>query len=185
MGQAKCPACGEGRVEPAKRAGRRLTHRNLPDVELPAGLAIPTCTACGEEWFDAKTTEAVQRAVEEAYAAELGAMADRAIRGLAEAIPQRELERLVGVSAGYFSKLKGGKEPSAALVALLALLASDPSRVDELRALWRRRGTSSMPAPVVGRPKIRRDGVKVPAAPAAPLPALPRAADDVPLDFAA
>jgi hypothetical protein len=54
-------------------------------------------------------------------------------------ISQRELERLLWLSQGYLSRLfvtHGPAVPSAALVALLALLAAEPSRLDELRKFW-------------------------------------------------
>ncbi len=55
-------------------------------------------------------------------------------------ISQRALERLLGVSQGYLSRLRashGAAVPSAALVAALALLANDPGRrLDELQDYW-------------------------------------------------
>jgi|ERR1700753_147843 len=54
-------------------------------------------------------------------------------------ISQRELERLLIVSQGYLCKLlamNGISVPSPALVALLELLAAEPSRLDEVRKHW-------------------------------------------------
>jgi hypothetical protein len=49
-----------------------------------------------------------------------------------------ELERLLGLSRGYLSRLRDAqRDPSAGLVALLTLLAKKPkSRVAELRRSW-------------------------------------------------
>jgi hypothetical protein len=54
-------------------------------------------------------------------------------------LSMRELERLLGVSQGYLCRLSvphGVAVPSPALVAMLALLARDPARIDELREMW-------------------------------------------------
>lgn len=57
----------------------------------------------------------------------------KAIRRLMHSRSQNELERLLGLSQGYLSRLAAGAgNPSAALVALLTLLANDPSRIGEL-----------------------------------------------------
>jgi len=135
-----CPACKKGLIEPVAVAGRRAPFRNIPDLELPATVSIPTCRSCGEEWFDAKTTEAVQRALEEAYPQALGSKAAVAIEALTQHSTQQELERLLGLSAGYLSKIKSGKEVSSPLAALFLLLADDPKRLADLRRFWRMDG---------------------------------------------
>lgn len=46
---------------------------------------------------------------------------------------QRSIERLLGLSHGYLSRLgRGAGNPSPALIALLTLLANDPNRFAEL-----------------------------------------------------
>ena len=45
----------------------------------------------------------------------------------------------MGLSPGYLSKVKHGKEaPSTQLVALLALLATRPQRMAEIQRVWER-----------------------------------------------
>lgn len=132
-----CTTCGKGHVQPLRKSGRTMIFRNFEKLELPDSLAIPTCSNCGDEWYDAETTEAVERALELAAAAILEKIGNDAIRVLAQHERQRDLEDLLDVSRGYLSKVKHGKEtPSAALVALLALLAKRPARVEEVRKLW-------------------------------------------------
>lgn len=132
-----CTTCGKGQVAPLRRSGRTMVYRNFQKLELPESLAIPTCSNCGETWYDAETSEAVERALERAAAAVLERIGNDAIRLLAEHERQRDLEDLLNLSRGYLSKVKHGKEtPSAALVALLALLAKRPGRIEELRQLW-------------------------------------------------
>jgi transcriptional regulator with XRE-family HTH domain len=133
-----CPTCNKGEVKDVVRAGRRMHFRTIPDLELPVDVAIPTCTnpECGEEWLDRTIATRVDEAMKVAYQAALTSKAEDAIARLKKKSPQRDLERLLGLSAGYLSKLKHGKETTAPLVATLMLLANDPRRVDELRALW-------------------------------------------------
>lgn len=63
--------------------------------------------------------------------------AEWALDRLQHAISQRDLERLLGLSAGYLSKLKSGKRTSGPLAAVLLLLAFDPDRLGELKRLLR------------------------------------------------
>jgi transcriptional regulator with XRE-family HTH domain len=133
-----CPTCNKGEVKDTVRAGRRMRFRNIPDLEIPSDIVIPTCTNpdCGEEWIDGAVASRVDEAMKSVYQTALTAKAEEAISKLKKKAPQRDLERLLGLSAGYLSKLKHGKETTAPLVVALMLLASDPQRVDELRSLW-------------------------------------------------
>jgi hypothetical protein len=73
-------------------------------------------------------------------------------------IPQRELERLLGLSPGYLCRLrslKGTSTPSAAMVSTLALLARDPARINELREYW---AQPPDPVRVEGRKKAEDKG---------------------------
>lgn len=136
MEELKCPSCQQGTIQPRSARGQAFQHRQVPNLEITEDVSIPTCTSCGEQWLDAASTQRLQEALENAYRALLTQKAESAIESLRERLPQRELERLVGVSAGYFSKLKGGKETAAPLVALLMLLGERPHRLDELKRLW-------------------------------------------------
>ena len=63
--------------------------------------------------------------------------ASRALADLSPRISQRELERLLGLSQGYLSRIyHGHQEPSAQLVVLLALLAQDPGLLDWTARYW-------------------------------------------------
>jgi hypothetical protein len=131
-----CPECNRGEIVMVAGAGRRMRYRHVPDLELPADLELPTCSDCGARWLDAEATRQLEIALETAYGRELTRKAEQSIETLRSHIAQRDLERLLGVSAGLLSKLKNGKETSAPMVALLMLLAERPHRVDVLRRLW-------------------------------------------------
>jgi len=151
-----CPACNKGSIVDLKKPGRRTPYRNIPDLEIPAELAIPTCDHCGEEWVDAATSARLDDALKEAYQSVLPAKVENALRQLTEAgVTQQELERLLGLSVGYLSKLKSGKETSTQLIGMLMMLAAEPSvRVDELRELWR----TTTSSPQVVETKVTEQG---------------------------
>jgi transcriptional regulator with XRE-family HTH domain len=114
-----------------------MPFRQIPDLEIPADVSIPTCDTCGEEILGKDDLAALDAAMSAAYTRALSRKSEVAIRELGGAIHQRELERLIGVSAGYVSKLKNAQsEPSGPMTALLMLLASDAKLVDRLRTLW-------------------------------------------------
>lgn len=113
-----------------------MRWRQVSDLEIPAQIEIPTCQKCGAEFIDRRTADKLDSAMAKVYRSMLAANAERAIAGLAKVITQRDLERLLGLSAGYLSKIRGGKETTAPLVAALMLLAEDPTRIEELKGLW-------------------------------------------------
>lgn len=131
-----CPSCNRGEIVMRAGPGRRMRYRHIPDLELPADLELPTCSACDQQWLDAEATRRLEVAMEESYRAELVHKAEKSIEALRKHLPQRELERLLGLSSGWLSKVKNGKETSAPMAALLMLLAEQPHRVDSLRRLW-------------------------------------------------
>jgi DNA-binding transcriptional regulator YiaG len=132
-----CGECGKRSVKPLAVPGRRTLFRNFPALEIPAGLAIPTCANCGSEWIDRRTAEKLDVALTEQAARVLGDVARQAIEALSTSMSQRELESALGLSAAYLSKVRHGKEsPSAPLVALLSLLAARPARLEEVEHVW-------------------------------------------------
>ncbi|WP_434299352.1 hypothetical protein [Corallococcus exiguus] len=136
----KCPSCNKGEVREVAQPGRRTHFRNIPDLEIPAHVAIPTCSnpECGEEWINHATAKRIDAAMAEVYQSVVASKVEDAIGKLKPVIPQRDLERLLGLSGGYISKVKSGKETSAPLVSTLMMLAVSPwQRVEELRGLWR------------------------------------------------
>lgn len=146
-----CAECGMRAVEPKRVEGRRSAYRNFDSLPIPADLPIPTCTNCGAEWFDRRTSERLDQALAEAGARRLADAATEAIGALAEVMNQRDLESRLGLSAGYLSKLKHGKEAaSAPLVALLSLLSARPARLAEIQRVWE---TGRLP------PRITADNV--------------------------
>jgi hypothetical protein len=145
MSRRICKACNKGEVVLLAVAGRRTRFRCIPDLEIPAEVAIPTCEHCGTEYIDAQVAQQIDAGLKEAFQQVLAQKMEAALETLVPYTPQRELERLLGLSGGYLSKLKAGKETSATLVATLMLLAADPvMRLEELRQAWRARPSSDM-----------------------------------------
>ena len=59
------------------------------------------------------------------------------IRRLGQAYSQRHAQEVLDLSHGYLSRLLAGNGvPSATLVSLMALLAAEPARLEELKRYW-------------------------------------------------
>lgn len=81
---------------------------------------------------------------------ELRELARTAIVRLSAHISQRQLEKILGLSMGYLSKVKAKGNPSTELVTHLRLIANDPKRrLDEVRAFWDER-EGNKPAQLTG-----------------------------------
>ncbi len=132
-----CAECGQRAVALRAAAGRTSPWKQFASLPIPAEIQIPTCSNCGAEWIDGKTAAVVDAALEQAAAARLTKLAREALDVLGRCMSQRDLEAELGLSAGYLSKVKHGKEtPSAQLVGLLTLIASRPARLDQLTHIW-------------------------------------------------
>jgi hypothetical protein len=122
-----------------RRRGRFARYRTMPRIEIPVSVGIPTCRSCGVEWVDDSTARLIDRALDTVYREELVRRTKAAIGELSHHATNQQLERLLGLSHGYVSKLKSGdRVPSPDLVAELGLLAHKPvPRLRELEAYWR------------------------------------------------
>ena len=111
------------------RAGRLTMYRNL-ELEVPAHVVVPTCAKCGAEWIDEAAAKALDEALERVYESKLRTRLDAALEKiLSEEGSQARVERVLGVSPGYLSKLKlGRRSPSAEIVSALALVSASPKR---------------------------------------------------------
>jgi hypothetical protein len=121
-----------------KRPGRTLAYRTLPALPLPEDVALPSCSRCKAEFLDKPAREALAPLLAQLYAAELRRRIQNAIVALTPVVSQRRMEDLLGLSAGYLSRLKAGAgTPSPALVLLLQQLAIDPiTRLREMERIW-------------------------------------------------
>ena len=138
MKQRQCGECGNGKVRKVRRTGRFARYKTMQQIEIPEIFEIPTCDACGAEWLDQKTANALDDVLAAIYRKELSHRAQEAIEKIARRRPQRRIEELLGLSQGYLSKLKSGdRDPSAELVSQLALIAREPEkRLKELEEYW-------------------------------------------------
>ena len=124
-----CGQCGERAVIGLARAGRTTAYKNM-ELEIPAHVAVPTCVKCGAVWIDEPAAQALDDALEGVYQKGLRERLDTALKTiLHEEKNQTRVERLLGISPGYLSKLKLGKRhPSAEFVSMLALVSKSPKR---------------------------------------------------------
>jgi len=133
-----CKQCGTRTVRPCTRPGRTTPYRNIKALTIPEDFPIPTCRCCQTEIFDEKTRAELAPILAEVYHQTLRQLVHRAIEALVEHTSQRHLEKLLGLSQGYLSRLRAGAgNPSPELVSHLAMLARDPrARLAELERYW-------------------------------------------------
>ena len=147
-----CPCCGRHAVRPTAQPGRVCRYRNTA-LTLPADLLVPTCRRCKHLLLSFDSTPELAAALEATYRAELIQRAAAEITRLRRRLSQRKLEVAIDLSQGYLSRLLAGAGvPSAVLVSLLALLSSEPSRLDELARYW------ALPLAPEPRSRRRRQG---------------------------
>ncbi len=133
----RCRECGIGKIAPLARAGRKAQHRTM-ELEIPATIAIPTCDNCGAEWMDRAMARKIDHAMEGVYRQALRNTLLALLDQITAHAPMRQVERLIGLSEGYLSKVKSGRsEPSAELLSSLGLLARDVTGgLKDLDRLW-------------------------------------------------
>ena len=140
MKRIECPVCGETALEMRRGPGRTMKHRLL-EVDVPSDFPLPECGSCGARPINWRTAELLDPVLEKAYQQKLSALVGADIERLEKVKPLYEWERELGLSAGYLSKVRNEKAPSAQLVALVRLLANEPNRRAELADLWAGRAT--------------------------------------------
>jgi hypothetical protein len=117
-------------------------------LEIPAHVEIPTCDNCGAEWMDPATARAIDEALKRVYQASLRTLLNRALIKIRARTSMRRVERLLGLSEGYLSKVSNSRsDPSAELVSNLGLISKNPtSRLRDLETFWTlsKKRTSSM-----------------------------------------
>lgn len=132
----QCPQCGKRAVRAVGREGRTVGYRNIGALAIPPTYPIPTCSRCHAEYWP-RADQILEAHLRAGYQIELQRRGAQAITQVCKHISQRRLERLLGLSQGYLSRLKSeASTASAALVSLLHLLASEPSRLAELDRFW-------------------------------------------------
>lgn len=137
--ERRCRECGEGTVRLVAKPGRRATYKFL-DLDVPAKLSVPTCDHCGTEWHSDETAAVFDEAMEQVFREELSGIARRALDHLdAAGVRQSDIERAIGLSPGYLSKIKRGeRSPEPVLVAQLAIISMNPSaRLSEAQNVWK------------------------------------------------
>ncbi|MCC7108210.1 MAG: YgiT-type zinc finger protein [Deltaproteobacteria bacterium] len=143
----RCVACGQGALERRTRSGRVDVYKGM-ELPLPADLPLVECVACGERYVTAADAERIDRALSAAYTRQVRTRIEKDIETLRRHdVSLASVERALGLSEGYLSKIRKSVEPSFQVVALLALVAADPrgtlQQIGSLRTPPRRRAVSS------------------------------------------
>ncbi len=117
-----CVRCG-GKVKPVARPGRTKRFQAVAALPIPADFPIPTCVRCCSEYPGPRLMEQLARVLQPIYQEWLQLAAAALIEQICASTSQRKVELILGISQGYFSRLKArAGKPSSALVALLYLL---------------------------------------------------------------
>lgn len=131
----KCVECG-GTVRPVAKPGRTTIYKHV-EIPVPADLAIRTCDNCGEEYTHASEAAAHDAALEPVFRETVRSKLVAALVALEPIDSMRRIERVLGLSEGYLSRLKKNRgEASPQLVSTLCLLATSPQSLDTLEAMW-------------------------------------------------
>jgi hypothetical protein len=129
--------CSHDSSELAAGEHRTMTYKQISGLPVPSELRLPTCTTCGEWFQDAESAIHIDDQMSKVYTDALVSKAKVALSVISADFRQRDIEPLLGLSAGYLSKVRNDKtEPSPQLAAVLMLLAIDKGRAQELRELW-------------------------------------------------
>ena len=124
----KCPQCKRPSLKPHPDAEHAVSYRGL-DLVIAAEGAV--CSSCGALALSRSALEASCRAA-------LAQRGSDLLHELMQTISLRQLEKSMGVSQGYLSRLKARKGcPSPTLVSLLWLLHKQPGLLVRLKRYWR------------------------------------------------
>jgi hypothetical protein len=159
-----CPRCEQGTLTLMGGRGRCFPFKGMAELELPEDVLLPTCDHCKQLILRPRWAKLFDEGMQRAYQARISELIAESLELLTpDIVTQQELERIVGLSKGYVSKLKYGKESSRVVAAALGLLAVDPAhRLKELEGLWAGRRQPQPSAHVVCLSKYRERTVKSP-----------------------
>lgn len=124
-----CYFCGEGTIAPRNLRGAMLQYRDEREIPVEGDVFVPTCDVCGESLMDDDIARELDAVLEPAYRRLRGERVREELSQVLEAleITQADLERLLGLSPGYVSKLlKGKRVAETPLYRFVHLLNANP-----------------------------------------------------------
>lgn len=132
----RCPLCEKGTVSPVP-SREPMPFRHVTALQPAWPVRVPTCDRCHERFINTATARALDEALEAALATLHRKLVVEAIERLGGVHTERQWEKRLGLSPGYLSRLKAGKESSVALTTLLVMLGQSPARQwSQIGALW-------------------------------------------------
>ena len=124
-----CGSCGMGTMWLTNVRGTTMDHRDDPSVRIRTDLLLPVCDTCGDMAIDGSQSQALDAALEEAYAAKRRKLQRALLNDLRRrGFTQRQIERFATVRPGYLSKLQEGEIASGSTFRLLYLLHEFPEQ---------------------------------------------------------
>ena len=130
-----------------QEAGCFVSYRNVR-MPIPTDISVQRCSRCRREYLDAKDAASLAAVFKEAYERDLKARVRSAINAVTKVVSQRRLEKLLGLSQGYLSRLRAGAgNPSPELVTNLSQIARDPKvRLQEIEGYWASPASVELPS---------------------------------------
>lgn len=129
--KGSCPICGTATTERNLR-GSHVPYRDEESLEISVDVVVPHCEVCGEDWLDAAQTAMLDNGLETSYRDHRRRQVADLIDELVHAVglEQKDIEAIMGLSAGYISKAKRGeKDLTPTTYRLLVLLTAMPDQV--------------------------------------------------------
>jgi hypothetical protein len=137
-----CFSCGVGTIALRNARGQVVGYKDERAVEIDRDVEVLLCDHCGEMLLNADSAARLDAVLEPGYRRLRVRRVLEEVAGIRAAldISQRDLERLIGVSDGYISKLRHGRRvPDATTLRLLHLINADPhaavQRIAEIAAI--------------------------------------------------
>lgn len=124
-----CATCGKGHFVPTQVMGLAFQFRDESAVVVNEPLEIPVCDHCGERRMSVAMVDAFEGALERSYDATRQTETARTVNEIKAKlnIRQSDIERVLGVSAGYTSKaVRGEKVLGPSTYRLLRVLGAAP-----------------------------------------------------------
>lgn len=132
----RCPACEKGTVTPIPTQ-TPMPYRHVTALRPAWPVNVPTCDQCREQFINTATARSLDAALEAALQSRQTQLLSDAIERLGTVRTQRQWEKRLGLSPGYLSRLKTGKDGSVVLTTLLGLLGQAPARQwRQVEDLW-------------------------------------------------
>lgn len=138
-----CAVCSDGQVRPIAEKGRMAVHHGTR-LEIPEDVSIPTCSACGERFYDEETSARVDKGLDHALDEIRFDVLKNALEMLERLTTRNKLEVMLDLSPGYLGKLlKRTKKVGHRTAMLLDFIAKQRGGLEHAASVFEREAASA------------------------------------------